>query len=65
MSSEGRYTHIIGDLSHLSGETFTQSICNLGIFGTKYIRDIPVDPIVEFTEGSTEIFVITMDQIYA
>lgn len=24
---EGRYMHIVGDLSHLAGQTYTQSIC--------------------------------------
>ena len=35
---EGRYTHIIADVAHQSGDIFTQAICSLAILGSRYIR---------------------------
>ena len=34
---EGRYMHIVADLSHLS--SYTMSLCSLGIMGTEYVRN--------------------------
>jgi len=39
---EGRYLHIVGDLNHLSGGSYEQTICTLGVFGTQYVRDDPL-----------------------
>ena len=36
----GRYVTVHADLSPLNGSTFEVSICNLGVFGTKYKRDV-------------------------
>ena len=36
---EGRYMHIVADVSHLATLGYMQRICSLGIMGTKYIRD--------------------------
>ena len=38
---EGSYLHFVADLSHLMTDygSFTTSICTLGVFGTKYVRD--------------------------
>ena len=38
---EGSYLHIVADLNHLM-DAYGQidvSICTLGVFGTKYVRD--------------------------
>ena len=37
---EGRYMHIIADLSHLFNtySSYTMSLCQLGIMGTEYVR---------------------------
>ena len=35
---QGRYTHIVADLS-LVQAPFTMSICQFGVFGTKYARN--------------------------
>lgn len=39
---EGRYLHIIADLSHLAGEGYNMQLCSVGIMGTQYIRATPV-----------------------
>ena len=45
---EGRYVFIIADLAHqASGAAFTQSICNLGVFGGLYVRDSPLPTDIE------------------
>ena len=30
--------HLVGDLKHLNGQTYEQSVCSVGIMGTRYIR---------------------------
>ena len=37
---EGRYMHIIADLSHLmtSHSSYKMNLCSLGIMGTEYVR---------------------------
>ena len=35
---EGRFVHLVANLSHQNGQIFTQSICRVGIFGTIYQR---------------------------
>ena len=42
----GRYVTVLADLSSLNGSTFEVSICNLGVFGTKFERDIA--PVLRF-----------------
>ena len=39
---EGRYTQFVFDLTDRSHESYTISICNLGIFGTKYVRNVQI-----------------------
>ena len=36
---EGRYMHIVADLSHLEGHSYNMELCTVGIMGTQYIRD--------------------------
>ena len=35
----GRYLHIVADLSHLSGSSYSMTICSVGVMGTQYLRD--------------------------
>ena len=51
-NKEGRYTHIVADLSHLTGQTYSMSICALGIMGTRYIRSNALPTSLEVTEGT-------------
>ena len=45
--------HIVADLSHLVATGFTTSICTVGVFGTKYVRDGDALPTsLELTEDS-------------
>ena len=37
---EGRFVHLQANLKHQAGQTFTQSICSLGIFGSIYRRNV-------------------------
>ena len=36
---EGRYMHIVSDLSHLAGQDYSMELCSVGIMGTQYVRD--------------------------
>ena len=36
---EGRYLHIIADLSHIAEEDYNLNVCSVGIMGTQYVRD--------------------------
>ena len=36
---EGRYMHIVADLSHLAGQSYEMQLCSVGIMGTQYVRD--------------------------
>ena len=36
---KGRYTHIVGDMSVQTLPDYKQRICQLGIMGTRYMRD--------------------------
>ena len=36
---EGQYMTLVFDLSHLRGESYEMSICNLGVMGAEYVRD--------------------------
>ena len=31
---EGRYMHIVADLSHLAGSSYSMELCSVGIMGT-------------------------------
>ena len=43
---EGTHLHFVADLSHLIPlyGSFESSICTVGVFGTKYVRDGPSLP---------------------
>ena len=48
---EGRYMHIIADLSHLAGQGYSMDLCSIGIMGTQYIRNETIQEIVEIVQG--------------
>ena len=54
---QGRYLHIVADMSqHVStaDDSDEVSICSVGIFGTKYVRNgEPLPEVVEVTKGQT------------
>ena len=54
---EGRYVHLVADLSHLADPSqIDMSICTLGVFGTKYVRDgDPLPSSIELASGSTAV----------
>ena len=49
---EGQYMHIVADLSHMAGQSYTMSICALGIMGTRYIRNVALPEEIEVAPGS-------------
>ena len=63
---EGRYLHLVGDFSQtldpdpfdVGNENLTVAICQLGVFGTKYIRYTDAPEQVEiYTGESTTIYI--------
>ena len=50
---EGRYMHIIADLSHLAGQGYSMELCSVGIMGTQYVRDEPLPVTLEISEEFT------------
>ena len=50
---EGQYTHIVSDMSHLSGQDYQSTICQLGIFGTRYSRQTQVPATLSIEYGTT------------
>ena len=50
--------HLVGDLKHLNGQTYEQSVCSVGIMGTRYIRSST--PTTNFTlvTGASDSFTI-------
>ena len=51
---EGRYVHIVADLSHLSSP-YAMSICSLGVMGSTYIRDDdPLPNVLELEHGTKQ-----------
>ena len=61
VNKKGRYVHIVADYSHLSAATV--SICNLGIMGTRYVRDTPIP--TDVTLNMSETMTVTVENIYA
>lgn len=58
---EGRYLHFVADLSRYmpNGSQDTVSICAIGVFGTKYVRDgEPVPTSITMLRGASETFVV-------
>ena len=51
----------MADTTHLSGATW--SICNLGIMGTRYVRDTPIA--TELTLQMGETITLSVEDIYA
>ena len=52
---EGRYMHIVADLTHYSGsmDPYLMTLCQLGIMGTKYVRATAVPTTQTMQENST------------
>ena len=46
---EGRYMHIVADLSHLAGQGYSMELCSVGIMGTQYVRDEPLPATLEIS----------------
>lgn len=44
---EGRYMHIIADLSHRAELEYNLSLVTVGIMGTQYVRDSAVPEVIE------------------
>ena len=55
---EGQYMHFVGDLTHLAGQPYEQSICSLGIMGTRYIRDTNPITSLDLTTGTSTSFIV-------
>ena len=49
---EGRYLHIVADLSHLIG-VYKMSVCAVASFGTAYIRDESLPDSLELVQGES------------
>ena len=62
---EGTHLHLVADLNHLvASGSFTMSICTLGVFGTRYVRDGPSLPAsIEIIQGASE--KLTVSHIYS
>ena len=60
---EGRYTHIVADLSHLT-DPFTISLCSVGIMGTQYTRSISLASTIQVNAGETLNFSVEHVQSY-
>ena len=51
---EGRYMHLVADMSlyvATAANTDTVSVCSLGAYGTKYVRDSEVVSSVTIVQG--------------
>ena len=59
---EGRYIHIVANLTHLSGP-YEMTICTFAVFGTQYVRNTTVPTSVEIAAGDTKI--LEVEPIYA
>ena len=63
---EGNYMHLVADMSTYTGSaapTDTVSVCSLGIYGTKYVRDEPLSTSHTVTRG--QVSTITVPDIYS
>ena len=63
---EGTYLHYVADLNHLA-TSYTNcetSICTVGVFGTRYVRDgDPLPGTIEVAQG--EVFSLSVPYIYS
>ena len=48
---EGRYVHVVADYAHESQKDYKISICSVGVFGTKYIRDSYLETEIKIDTG--------------
>ena len=66
---EGRYLHLVGDFSQTladtPGDNDTVAICQLGVFGTKYIRyTAALEKVEIYTGESTTIYIEHITSYY-
>ena len=58
---EGRYMHIVADLSHLAVSGYSMELCSVGIMGTQYVRDQNLPETYEIQKASpTELTIINI-----
>ena len=60
---EGRYMHIIADLSDLAGQGYEMILCSVGIMGTQYVRAQTFPETVEIQ--SENFTTLTIQNIYS
>ena len=60
---EGRYVTIVANLTHLSGESYEQTLCSLGIMGAEYLRNVELAESIQIYSGLASILLV--ENIYA
>ena len=60
---EGRYIHIVANLTHLSTQSYEMTICTFAVFGTQYVRNTTVPASLEIAAGDTK--TLFVEPIYA
>ena len=51
---EGKYLHIVSDMSQYADQEYNCSICSLGVIGTRYVREgeqLPAEIALELGES--------------
>ena len=51
---EGRYLHVVADYAHASQTDYSISLCTVGVFGTKYIRDTDLETEIKIDTGTVK-----------
>ena len=60
---EGRYIHIVANLTHLSTQSYEMTICTFAVFGTQYGRNSTVPASLEIAAGDAK--TLEIEPIYA
>ena len=61
---EGKYLHIVSDMSAFAGQEYETSICTLGVMGTRYVRDgTPLPAQIDIVAGQSWSF--SLSHIYS
>ena len=63
---QGKYIHLVADMSAYTAsadDSDTVSVCNLSVFGTKYVRDDPLP--TSFTVIRGQSTTLTVPNIYS
>ena len=66
MNLKGKYMHIVADMRAYTASAVisdTVSVCSLGIFGTKYVRDDSVPTSISIIQGQKK--TIRVSKIYS